>query len=592
MATQFDSINVKVPKKHRYKTLSYTHKFTCNQGQLIPVYVQDVIPNDTFRLRVNDLIRFAPLVAPAMTEMKVYFHFFFVPNRLIWTNWETFMTGSRNGYKLSEEDIPEKPYYHFTSQEFQSMTDPSVAGARLVPGSLADYLGFQTFNSTPSGVNTMMTLDLDAMPFRVYNLIYSQYYRDENLTEDPWFNPNGQDWFAEDSGEISGTRSRDERLEFMQIRYRSWKKDYFTSALPWAQKGDDVLIPGSGVSSSIAFSTGKVPVKGYNSAGDPIPDQTAVFYNGFPNANTLDAHSVVSAGVSGYALRQTNPDGSPSPRDLYFNNNALGIDASALNDFITSSGSVSEGTIRELRRAMAAQRFLERRALGGSRYQEQNLAFFGIKGSDARLQRAEFLGGLSHHVMISQLLQTSQTTDGNPLGTPAGNAVAASEGFIFNRTFEEYGWIMGIMSIIPKATYSEGMPKMYLRKDLYDYYFPQFAQIGEQPIENQELYYNPIYGNTENSNNNNTGTFGYTPRYADYRFRNDKISGDFKSSLSFWTQARRFNSTPNLNQSFVECHPSNDIFAVTDENIHHCWCEVYFNVDCLRPVTKNVNPLL
>lgn len=535
-------------------------------GQLIPCYIQEVLPNDTFDLRVQNLIRLAPLRAPIMGEIDVYLHFFFVPNRLIWSQWETFITQSRNGFRLSEDQIPAKPLYRLNASEFGIATDQESSGdgdltGVLRSGSLADYFGFQTFNGTPSNVNSTMVYDLDAMPFRVYNLIYSQYYRDENLTEDPWFSPDGQDWFAEDSGIIQGTRSRDERKEFMQIRYRSWKKDYFTSALPFAQKGDDVLIPGS--------SSGTLSRVNSN-LGD------------FVNPGSSGTQSVVTDVISGTgtSFLRTTGDGVTGRLSLNLSNFQLGSD------------SVSEGTIRELRRAMAAQRYLEAKAVGGTRYQEQNLMMFGIKGSDARLQRAEFLGGTKNHVVISQLLQTSETTSNSPLGTPAGNGVSAGGDHIFKRTFSEYGWIMGILSIMPKADYMNGIPKMFLRNDVYDYYWPQFSRIGEQPIQNQELYFNPLYGSADNAGNNNTGTFGYTPRYAEYRFRNNQVSGDFKGNLNFWTLARNFDQTPVLNQNFVECRPRNDIFAVTDESIHKFWCEFYFDAKALRCVDNNPNALM
>lgn len=563
---QFTSVNVPKRRKHKYN-LGFMSRLTCNMGQLIPCYIQEVLPNDTFDLRVQNLIRLAPLRAPVMGEIDVYLHFFFVPNRLIWTQWETFITQSRNGFRLSEEDIPSKPIYRLNSSDFASATgtessgDGSLDGV-LRSGSLADYFGFQTFNGTPQNVNTSMTYDLDAMPFRVYNLIYSQYYRDENLTEDPWFNPDGQDWFADDSGVISGTRSRDERKEFMQIRFRSWKKDYFTSALPFAQKGDDVLIPGS---SSSSASLSRV--------GTNFDD-----FRGSSNG-AVNFYKQSSSSISGNLHTGSDPD-----------SNVVSLNLS--NFAVSLNGTASEGTIRELRRAMAAQRYLEAKAVGGTRYQEQNLMMFGIKGSDARLQRAEFLGGTKNHVVISQLLQTSETTQNSPLGTPAGNGVSAGGDHIFKRTFSEYGWIMGILSIMPKADYMNGIPKMFLRNDVYDYYWPQFSRIGEQPIQNQELYFDPVYGSTLNSSNNNSGTFGYTPRYAEYRFRNNQVSGDFKSSLNFWTLARNFDQTPVLNQNFVECHPRNDIFAVTDDSIHKFWCEFYFDAKALRCVDNNPNALM
>lgn len=561
-------------------------------GQLVPIYVQDVLPNDTFSLSVQDLIRLAPLRAPVMGEIDVYVHFFFVPNRLIWTQWETFITGSRNGYRLSEEDVPAKPLYRLNSTDIATAIQESDGSGDLTgvlrSGSLADYLGFETWNTQPN-IGGTSVYDLDAMPFRVYNLIYSQYYRDENLTEDPWFGENGDDWFAEDSGVIQGTRSRDERKLFMQLRYRSWRKDYFTSALPFAQKGDDVMIPGS---SSPSFSSGNLPLTdggrlyfrpySYPNISDHSPSNIesvkseiyqkggVIDIEGDTNGGDFDTSTILTSGVD----------------------DAVGIDPAGLNSFLSSS-SVGEGTIRELRRAMAAQRFLEARAVGGTRYQEQNLMMFGIKGSDARLQRAEFLGGTKNHVVISQLLQTSETTANSPLGTPAGNGVSAGGRHIFKRTFSEYGWIMGIMSIMPRADYQQGIPKMYLHHDVYDYYWPQFAKIGEQPIQNQELFFSPLFGSPQNGQSNqNNATFGYTPRYAEYRFRNNRVSGDFKNSLNFWTLSRVFDSTPVLNQSFVECRPRQDMFAVTDESVHKFWCEFYFKVDAYRVVDNNPNALL
>lgn len=589
MSSQFTSVSVPRRRKHKYN-LGFMNRLTCNMGQLIPIYVQDVLPNDTFSLSVQDLIRLAPLRAPVMGEIDVYVHFFFVPNRLIWTQWETFITGSRNGFRLSEEDIPAKPKYRLNATDLESaFTSPDEYDTEnllgvLRHGSLADYLGFQTYGSNGATTSSSSVYDLDAMPFRVYNLIYSQYYRDENLTEDPWFDTDGQDWFAEDSGIIMGTRSRDERKRFMHIRYRSWRKDYFTSALPFAQKGDDVLIPGSSVPS-------------FNSGNLPLTDGGFLNYKlstDAPNSSVdslfVDQGSVPHSAVLTAFMSSPHFNQSLEAIQTAGVTNAVGIDPSKLNSFIDNVG---EGTIRELRRAMAAQRFLEARAVAGTRYQEQNLMMFGIKGSDARLQRAEFLGGTKNHVVISQLLQTSETTSNSPLGTPAGNGVSAGGQHIFKRTFSEYGWIMGILSIMPRADYQQGIPKMYLHDDVYDYYWPQFSKIGEQPIQNQELYFSVNAGSPSGGSTNvNNGTFGYTPRYAEYRFRNNRISGDFKDSLNFWTLSRVFDGTPVLNQSFVECRPRQDIFAVTDDLVHKFWCEFYFDVDAYRVVDNNPNALL
>lgn len=279
----------------------------------------------------------------------------------------------------------------------------------------------------------------------------------------------------------------------------------------------------------------------------------------------------------------------PKSGDLYVDNGNGKVGAtyqslsllsgSQFNEFANSGA--SEGTIRELRRAFAAQKFLERRAIGGTRYNEMIRSFFGVVTSDARIQRAEFLGGMKQPVVISQILQTSESTETSPLGQPAGNAVSAGGKYVFDRTFEEYGFVIGIMSVMPRAEYMNGIPRKYQRKDVYDYYWPQFARIGEQPIYNSELYFDPAAQESVNS-----ATFGYTPRYAEYRFCNNRIHGDFKDTLSFWHLGRSFDSTPSLNGSFISCRPSTRIYAYEGQEYNHLWCDIHFNIKSLRPLPK------
>lgn len=556
----FNSIPLLKPRKNAFK-LSHNVKLTCEMGQLVPIYVQDVLPSDRFKLSVSNIVRFAPLLAPIMSEVDVFFHFFFVPNRIIWSEWETFMTGSKNGRKLADDQVPVPPRIVFDGNILNSALKngqnwANDGHAPLTHGSLTDYLGFQTFKSGTTFVNG--SYPLDELPFRAYYKIWSDWYRDENLIDDVL--PD----YIDNSGDRLITNSNLTDVEnLMQLRRRCWKKDYFTSALPFAQKGDDVLIPG-GVSvnpdshlflhgtGALSLSSGSVPTNQYldvfASFNDP---KSGNFY--VDNGNGKIGTTYQSLSV---------------------------LTGSDFNNFANSGA--SEGTIRELRRAFAAQKFFERRAVGGTRYIEQNYAFFGVKSSDGRLQRSEYLGGSKNPVVISQVLQTSEGTASSPLGTPAGNAVSAGGKYIFDRSFEEYGWIIGLMSIMPKPDYIQGIPKMFLRRDIYDYYWPQFAKIGEQPIENQELYFSP-------TSNNNDGTFGYTPRYAEYRFRNNRVCGDFKDTLKFWTLARDFDSPQALNHSFVECNPSDRIFAVSDSassNYNHLWCEIGLNVKSLRPISK------
>lgn len=561
----FNSIPLLKPRKNAFK-LSHNVKLTCEMGQLVPVFVQDVLPSDRFRLSVSNIVRFAPLLAPIMSEVDVFFHFFFVPNRIVWSEWETFMTGSKNGRKLADDQVPVPPRIVFDGNILNSALKngqnwANDGHAPLTHGSLADYLGFQTFKSGVTFNNGLYPLD--ELPFRAYYKIWSDWYRDENLIDDVL--PD----YIDNSGDRLITNSNLTDVEnLMQLRRRCWKKDYFTSALPFAQKGDDVLIPGS--SSDISFRSGQLPTAQYSTqfgafSGPDVP----------VDASPVSIKQMPRSANSGNLVVGSSED------SLKPNTNIFNIDPKSLNDYL-QGGQATEGTIRELRRAFAAQRFFERRAVGGTRYIEQNYAFFGVRSSDGRLQRSEYLGGSKNPVVISQVLQTSEGTPSSPLGTPAGNAVSAGGKYIFDRSFEEYGWIIGLMSIMPKPDYIQGIPKMFLRRDIYDYYWPQFAKIGEQPIENQELYFSP-------TSNNNDGTFGYTPRYAEYRFRNNRVCGDFKDTLKFWTLARDFDAPQALNHSFVECNPSDRIFAVSDSassDYNHLWCEIGLNVKSLRPLPK------
>lgn len=552
----FNSIPLLKPKRNAFN-LSHSVKLTMEMGQLVPFYVQDVLPSDRLRVSATNLIKFAPLIAPILSEVDVYLHFFFVPTRLIWDSWEDFITGSHKGKKLPEDSMPQMPRWIFIRNFVnQAITNPLEGEpSPLQHGSLADYLGFQTFKKGTSFDHVNTHYYVDQLPFRAYRKIYNDWYRDENLQDD-----RDEDWFSE-SGDISVNNSNFQEVSYqMRLENRAWRKDYFTSALPFAQKGDDVLIPG-GISvnpdsqlflhgtGGLSLSSGSVPTNQYL-------DVTARFND--PKSGELyvdSGNGKISASYQSLSL----------------------LSGSQFNEFANSGA--SEGTIRELRRAIAAQRFLERRAVGGTRYIEQIRAFFGVKSSDARLQRSQFLGGCKNPVVISQVLQTSETTQSSPLGQPAGNAVSAGGKYIFDHTFEEYGYVIGLISVVPKADYIQGIPKMYLRRDVYDFYFPQFAKIGEQPIENQELYFDP-------TSVNNDKTFGYTPRYAEYRFRNNRVCGDFRDSLKFWTLARDFDRIQNLNSQFITCDPSTRIFAYENSDFHHLWCEIGLNVKSLRPLPK------
>ena len=577
MANIFNSVSAKIPKRHKFK-LNHQAKLTGEMGELLPIFCQDVLPSDRFRISTQQLIRFAPLLAPVMSDIDCYVHFFFVPNRLIWKDWETFITGSKNGKRLKDEEVPQQPklripytYLNKTADDALGETKYSDGKKIASNGTLLDYLQFPTVKKDfiPSRLNG--GIDIDELPLRAYQRIFFDWYRDENLSDFDDFEIIDSENYNNGINDLDGTSTSGKQRAnlLMRLQKRAWKKDYFTSALPFAQKGDDVLIPGTNSSIDLSNITGSLKFKS-DSTIRSFQDR-----NGYTN-NTGTLRAYQSPGASQYNITGDNGNGNLAANPYLY------------EVVLNSSGeaqSIGEGTIRELRRAMAAQRFLEREAVGGSRYIEQILSFFGVKSSDARLQRSEFLGGSKQPVVVSQVLQTSEGTSNSPLGQPAGNAVSAGGKYIFDRTFEEHGWIIGLMSIVPRAEYMNGYPRKYMKNDRYDYYWPQFAHIGEQEIKRQELNYNFF-----NDDDTNDKTFGYTPRYAEYRFINSHVHGDFKDSLEFWTLVRDYDKDiPLLNEQFITCNPSKRIFAYENEDendFNHVWIQVGFNIDALRPLPK------
>lgn len=526
----FSYIPLRRPKKNVFD-LSHDVKLSLDMGQLIPIYVEDIIPGDKFRVRTEVMLRFAPMLAPIMHRVNVFTHFFFVPYRLLWKDWEDFITGGKTG-----NASPIFPRYSVTG------------GGSVNKGTLFDYLGFPAGQSLPSD-----GISFSAMPFFAYNLIYDQYYRDQNLES-----PVIESALPFSSGLLQVTVSNfNGSSSPFSLRYRAWEKDYFTSALPWAQRGGEVNLPFSGeapVDWKIASSGAKL--------GELVGT------TGTGGTGNLDS---VSIGAST----------GPIP-------NSTRVNASV--DF----SNASSVTINDLRRSIKLQEWLEKNARGGARYIEQIFSHFGVKSSDARLQRAEFLGGGKTPVMISEVLQTSgsPTASGSaifdtPLASMAGHGISVGSTHEFTRFFEEHGLVMGIMSVMPKTAYQQGTPRMFTKFDKFDYYFPEFAHLGEQEIKNKELY-------TTNSRVYNEGTFGYTPRYAEYKYRESRVCGDFRDQLNYWHLGRIFSSAPNLNSTFV--HPDsstlNRIFAVQDDKTQHLWCQIYHNIKAVRPMPKFGTPII
>ena len=526
----FSHIPLRRPKKNVFD-LSHDVKLSLDMGQLVPIYVEDIVPGDKFRVRTEIMLRFAPMLAPIMHRVNVYTHFFFVPYRLLWKDWEDFITGGRTGT---------------ISPVFPRAT---VTDSGSVPkGTLFDYLGYPAGQPLPAN-----NISFSILPFCAYQLIYDQYYRDQNLEA-----PVIEEDLPLSSGirqyTISGFSGGN---NITTLRYRAWEKDYFTSALPWPQRGGEVNLPFSG----------KAPVDwDIASTGSKLGELVGT--TGTGGTANLDS---VSIGAATSAIP-----------------NSTRVNASV--DF----SNASSVTINDLRRSLKLQEWLEKNARGGARYIEQIFSHFGVKSSDARLQRAEFLGGGKTPVMISEVLQTSGSPTasgsalfGTPLASMAGHGISVGSTHEFTRFFEEHGLVLGIMSVMPKTAYQQGTPRMFTKFDKFDYYFPEFAHLGEQEIKNKEIY-------TTNNQAYNEGTFGYTPRYAEYKYRESRVCGDFRDQLNYWHLGRIFSSSPNLNGTFV--HPDsttlNRIFAVEGDDTQHLWCQVYHNIKAVRPMPKFGTPII
>jgi len=560
--------NIPLPKLKRSTfNLSHDVKLTGNIGKLIPVLCQPVIPGDKWKISTQFLLRLNPLLAPVMHQMSVYFHAFFVPNRLVWEAWEEFITRGVNG------DVkPELPYT--TPKEIFVFLRQNFLGGNSVKGSdcvcsLPDYMGLPVENLSLSDTGTKISL----LPFKGYQLIYDEYYRDETLEPEVEIYKD-LDGFHEYVN--TGDNKGEPLASLLTLRNRAWKKDYFTGALPWPQRLADaeVTLP----------LVGNAPLKKVSDFSFSNGSEVLSQYGGSSLSIEIDG--------SGF-LKAKNGTGSLRDAGIDLNNLLTSAQISKLQADLSAGNSV---TINQLREAVRLQMWLENNARGGSRYTEQLLAHFGVRSKDSRLQRPEYLGGFSAPVNISEVLQTSQTNDdtGDVLGKQGGHGFALNGGRTIKRYFDEHGYLFIILSVRPQPSYFQGIPKDFTKMDNLDFYFPEFQHLGEQPVLNRELYYK---GNSQEDE----ATFGYVPRYAEYKYCPNRICGRFRTDMLYYHMARKFSDVPKLNSDFIICDESMDgldrIFAAqvdpaTEKEYDHLWFDVAHNIKCSRKMSRYGIPKL
>lgn len=512
-------------------------KTSFNAGDVVPFFLEEVLPGDTFSVDTSKVIRMQTLLTPMMDNVYLDTYYFFVPNRLVWDHWKEFC-----GENTESAWIPQTEYI------MPQITSPAGQGWSV--GTLADYFGI------PTGV---AGLSVSALPFRAYALIMNEWFRDQNL-QDPLVVPTDDSTVAGVNTGIFVTDVAKGGKPFIAAKYH----DYFTSALPAPQKGPDVTIP--------VAQAGSYPVVALKNVNNNSLNTGPLIFGDF------NANGSVTVQCSYSSLNSPSEQADTSLVWSKPYNGAVPSNLMAVAD-----GNAAAATINQLRLAFQIQKFYERQARGGSRYTEVVRSFFGVTSPDARLQRPEYLGGNRVPININQIVQQSGTeSSGTPQGTVVGQSLTTDKHSDFTKSFTEHGLIIGVMVARYDHTYQQGLNRLWSRKDKFDFYWPVFANIGEQAIKNKEIF-------AQGTDKDNE-VFGYQEAWAEYRYKPNMVTGEMRSahaqSLDVWHLADDYSTLPSLSDSWIREDKANidRVLAVTSAVSNQFFADIYVKNYCTRPM--------
>lgn len=537
----FESVQIPSIPRNTFD-LSHQHYSSGNMARLIPVFWMDTTPGDRIALSIEQLVRFAPMTFPVFSQFFIKYRAFAVPIRLLMPqdDYEKFVTGGEDGKQIA-------PWPMYSLKSIIAATDrtnPLDEEDGTYISSLPDYLGIEVANADgPYIYDEFPETPISVLPFRAYQFIYNEWFRDQKLQ-------------AEVEWERTSTVSYGELSELTKLRRVNWKKDYFTSAFTEPQLGEDVFLPIGGDAPVYGRQATTLIMQKYTNNGSG--------YN--PAAGVLNVNDL------GVVRSSQDSSSSLNLASKAYWDQAVGTDVYDVPLYADLTNAVS-ASINELRASLAIQRWKELNARAGVRLPEWMLAHFHVRSSDARLQRPEYLGGMSVRVSIGEVLQTSSNTEDSALGDFAGHGAAYADGFLFNRFIEEQSIVMVLAYVVPKPMYTTGMDRFWFKDDKFDFVDPMFGNLGEQEVWNGELYLGP-----NSLPETAKRRFGFQSRYAEYKYKPSRVSGQMRTTLKAWHVGREFNQRPELTSGFVTAYPSDRIFNVIDEKEDKLFFNFNFNI--------------